>query len=247
MYITRYTEESFSTLISLIFITDGFKKLFHIAASAPLNFFWRQNSATHYDCSCHIPKFPGSIQKWTESLSELDWMKNASDRIIMHGKEPNPERFWKNNNQYHCIYLNDYKLVDLNNGTSWTDQDTEKCRSFCGVLDGAACPLYKNFPVTTASIENNATRSLIEQAMRHEGVELSNEIISEFGISHFGKIFTPDVFFFSLFLAFGTLAISFTLKARFLLFFISIMTVSEPFKKLRTCSLSEVSKFKKLC
>ena len=247
MYITRYTEESFSTLISLIFITDGFKKLFHIAASAPLNFFWRQNSATHYDCSCHIPKFPGSIQKWTESLSELDWVKNASNRIIMHGKEPNPERFWKNNNQYHCIYLNDYKLVDLNNGTSWTDQDTEKCRSFCGVLDGAACPLYKNFPETTASIENNATRSLIEQAMRHEGVELSNEIINEFGISHFGKIFTPDVFFFSLFLAFGTLAISFTLKARFLLFFISIMTVLEPFKKLRTCSLSEVSKFKKMC
>ena len=30
MYITRYTEESFSTLISLIFITDGIKKLFHI-------------------------------------------------------------------------------------------------------------------------------------------------------------------------------------------------------------------------
>ena len=115
MYITRYTEESFSTLISLIFITDGFKKLFHIADSAPLNFGWRENSATHYGCSCHLPQFSGTVEKWTIGLTQSDWLKNASDRIIMHGKEPDPERLWKNDHQYHCIYLNDYQagLIDI--------------------------------------------------------------------------------------------------------------------------------------
>jgi sodium bicarbonate cotransporter 7 len=35
-YITRYTEESFATLISVIFIVDGFKKMVHVHDKAPL-------------------------------------------------------------------------------------------------------------------------------------------------------------------------------------------------------------------
>ena len=40
-YITRYTEESFATLISSIFIVDGFKKVFGIEDRYPVNHNWR--------------------------------------------------------------------------------------------------------------------------------------------------------------------------------------------------------------
>ena len=40
-YITRYTEESFATLISSIFIVDGFKKMFGIEDRYPFNHNWR--------------------------------------------------------------------------------------------------------------------------------------------------------------------------------------------------------------
>ena len=100
----------------------------------------------------------------------------------------------------------------MKNDTSWIQEDTETCRNFCGILDGPSCPLYKNFPENIDSISSNSTRLLVEQARRHEGVELPTQILEEFGISPYGKVFTPDVFLFSLFLAFGTLAISFTLK-----------------------------------
>ena len=40
-YITRYTEESFATLISSIFIVDGFKKVFGIEDLCPVNHNWK--------------------------------------------------------------------------------------------------------------------------------------------------------------------------------------------------------------
>ena len=39
-YITRYTEESFATLISSIFIVDGFKKVMGIEDRYPVNHHW---------------------------------------------------------------------------------------------------------------------------------------------------------------------------------------------------------------
>jgi hypothetical protein len=91
MYITRYTEESFSTLISLIFITDGLKKLFSIYKNKPVNPGWTMNEVLDYSCGCFIPKFSGIIEPWATNMTEQNWFNNASSRIILHGKEPHPE------------------------------------------------------------------------------------------------------------------------------------------------------------
>ena len=88
MYITRYTEESFSTLISLIFITDGFKKLLHIIDENPINSKWRKNDIFDYTCECLRPEFTSYNGAWAENYT--DWVKNASDRVG-HSK---PEITW---------------------------------------------------------------------------------------------------------------------------------------------------------
>ena len=54
-YITRYTEESFATLISSIFIIDGFKKIIHIEDRYPVNHNWRAQHILNYSCSCIPP------------------------------------------------------------------------------------------------------------------------------------------------------------------------------------------------
>ena len=210
MYITRYTEESFSTLISLIFITDGIKKLLSIYKHSPVDTAWSTTTVTTYACQCFTPIYNGVVESWTENLSEADWVRNASSKIILHGKEHAPERYWRDESSFHCIYLNDYQSVNVGNVT-WSDLDTESCRSHCGVLDGSACPLYRDIP-NFSSITNETERALLQSAASHEGVELSPQIIDKYHIKQFGMIFTPDVFLFSIFLAIGTLAISFTLK-----------------------------------
>ena len=51
-YITRFTEESFAALISLIFIVEAVVKLFHIASKYPVNL--DPNEPLNYNCSCNL-------------------------------------------------------------------------------------------------------------------------------------------------------------------------------------------------
>ena len=161
MYITRYTEESFSTLISLIFITDGFKKLWHIIDDYPVNTKWKQENVFSYSCECSAPQYVQS--DWPNSqMEESDWIRNASSRSIGHGDKSKPEITWMDNQvQYHCIYGNQYKLLNVSSINYGNQSNKAECFDVCGVLSGPAC-----------------TDS---------------------------KIYVPDVFLFSLFLAFGTL------------------------------------------
>ncbi|CBY21440.1 unnamed protein product [Oikopleura dioica] len=129
MYITRFTEESFSTLISLIFITDGFKKLFSIYKTNKINFNWQRNNALSYNCSCYPP------------LSDPNYT--------------------------------DPKLASANE----TDQH------------------------------------ILASLATHSGVQINDtSFLEKYQVETFNHIYVPDVFFVSLFLAFGTLALSFTLK-----------------------------------
>lgn len=58
-YFTRFTEESFATLIALIFIVEGFKKLFHVLDDSPVpttDADYRQHGYTDpLSCLC-LPK-----------------------------------------------------------------------------------------------------------------------------------------------------------------------------------------------
>ena len=123
------------------------------------------------------------------------------------------QRYWIDENSYNCIHLTGYKQVDIGTDTAWAQNDTLSCLSNCGILDGQACPLYKIAPETVYNAENVTAKGLLEQAMLHQGIELPEYMLQSYDVAEYGKIFVPDVFLFSLFLAFGTLVISLLLKA----------------------------------
>ncbi|MBN3300197.1 S4A5 protein, partial [Amia calva] len=59
-YITRFTEEGFSMLISLIFIYDAIKKMIGAFKYYPINTDFKPDYVTAYKCECVAPD-PGSI------------------------------------------------------------------------------------------------------------------------------------------------------------------------------------------
>uniref|UniRef100_A0A8C5VYQ7 Anion exchange protein n=1 Tax=Microcebus murinus TaxID=30608 RepID=A0A8C5VYQ7_MICMU len=54
-YITRFTEEGFSTLISFIFIYDAIKKMIGAFRYYPINMDFKPDSITTYKCECVAP------------------------------------------------------------------------------------------------------------------------------------------------------------------------------------------------
>ena len=54
-YITRFTEEGFSTLISFIFIYDAIKKMVGAFSYYPINTDFKPDSITTYRCECVAP------------------------------------------------------------------------------------------------------------------------------------------------------------------------------------------------
>ncbi|KAK1332951.1 hypothetical protein QTO34_006482 [Cnephaeus nilssonii] len=54
-YITRFTEEGFSTLISFIFIYDAIKKMIGAFKYYPINMDFKPDSITAYKCECVAP------------------------------------------------------------------------------------------------------------------------------------------------------------------------------------------------
>lgn len=54
-YITRFTEEGFSTLISFIFIYDAIKKMIGAFSYYPINTDFKPDSITTYRCECVAP------------------------------------------------------------------------------------------------------------------------------------------------------------------------------------------------
>ncbi|KFQ52423.1 Electrogenic sodium bicarbonate cotransporter 1, partial [Pelecanus crispus] len=53
-YFTRFTEEGFCALISLIFISDSLKKMLSLADAFPINWQYRLDNITSYSCVCNL-------------------------------------------------------------------------------------------------------------------------------------------------------------------------------------------------
>ncbi|NXS41306.1 S4A4 protein, partial [Balaeniceps rex] len=53
-YFTRFTEEGFCALISLIFIYDSLKKMMSLADAFPINWQYRLDDVTSYSCVCNL-------------------------------------------------------------------------------------------------------------------------------------------------------------------------------------------------
>ncbi|NXN48611.1 S4A4 protein, partial [Rynchops niger] len=58
-YFTRFTEEGFCALISLIFIYDSLKKMRSLADAFPINWQYRLDNVTSYGCICNLSS-PGT-------------------------------------------------------------------------------------------------------------------------------------------------------------------------------------------
>ncbi|NWX08805.1 S4A4 protein, partial [Caloenas nicobarica] len=58
-YFTRFTEEGFCALISLIFIYDSLKKMLSLADTFPINWQYRLDNVTFYGCICNLSS-PGT-------------------------------------------------------------------------------------------------------------------------------------------------------------------------------------------
>ncbi|NXO79371.1 S4A4 protein, partial [Sitta europaea] len=53
-YFTRFTEEGFCALISLIFIYDSLEKMLSLADAFPINWHYRLDNVTSYSCTCNL-------------------------------------------------------------------------------------------------------------------------------------------------------------------------------------------------
>ncbi|NWW69539.1 S4A4 protein, partial [Climacteris rufus] len=60
-YCTRFTEEGFCALISLIFICDSLEKMLSLADAFPINWQYRLDNVTSYSCTCNLRRLCNSI------------------------------------------------------------------------------------------------------------------------------------------------------------------------------------------
>ncbi|NXM61478.1 S4A4 protein, partial [Illadopsis cleaveri] len=78
-YFTRFTEEGFCALISLIFIYDSLKKMLSLADAFPINWHYRLDNVTSYSCTCNLRRLFNPI---LTCLSTLQCPPLPSIRII---------------------------------------------------------------------------------------------------------------------------------------------------------------------
>uniref|UniRef100_A0A803VPB0 Anion exchange protein n=1 Tax=Ficedula albicollis TaxID=59894 RepID=A0A803VPB0_FICAL len=87
-YITRFTEEGFSTLISFIFIYDAIKKMIGAFKYYPINSDFKPDYVTMYKCECVAPDpgefIPGPPHSWQlpwEALSKKECLKYGGSLV----------------------------------------------------------------------------------------------------------------------------------------------------------------------
>uniref|UniRef100_A0A8B9TPN5 Anion exchange protein n=1 Tax=Anas platyrhynchos TaxID=8839 RepID=A0A8B9TPN5_ANAPL len=88
-YITRFTEEGFSTLISFIFIYDAIKKMIGAFKYYPINSDFKPDYVTMYKCECVAPD-PGEYKSFSalDGDSEggaLDWTQLSKKECLKYG------------------------------------------------------------------------------------------------------------------------------------------------------------------
>uniref|UniRef100_A0A8C5EZL6 Anion exchange protein n=1 Tax=Gouania willdenowi TaxID=441366 RepID=A0A8C5EZL6_GOUWI len=86
-YMTRFTEEGFSSLISFIFISDALKKLYY-----PINRGFKPDSITAYKCDCMAPdqgeffvEIRDCVFVMTFNLTDLDWGQMSKKDCAKYG------------------------------------------------------------------------------------------------------------------------------------------------------------------
>uniref|UniRef100_A0A8C7IYP1 Anion exchange protein n=1 Tax=Oncorhynchus kisutch TaxID=8019 RepID=A0A8C7IYP1_ONCKI len=83
-YITRFTEEGFSSLISFIFISDAIKKMVGSFKYYPINRGFKPDYVTSYKCECIAPD-QGEPFSSSPSSSSLDWSQLSKKECVKYG------------------------------------------------------------------------------------------------------------------------------------------------------------------
>uniref|UniRef100_A0A3P8XHT7 Anion exchange protein n=1 Tax=Esox lucius TaxID=8010 RepID=A0A3P8XHT7_ESOLU len=79
-YMTRFTEEGFSSLISFIFISDAIKKMYY-----PINTDFKPDYVTAYKCECLAPDPSESILGSILNITGLDWSQLSKKECVKYG------------------------------------------------------------------------------------------------------------------------------------------------------------------
>ncbi|KAL8565473.1 hypothetical protein ACOMHN_049450 [Nucella lapillus] len=131
-YITRFTEESFASLIAFIFIAEAFKKLFGILELAPVN--TNPFAPLDYNCTCMPPNLTDSSNNVT--LAQLE---NLTSLIMTSVVPPDYNVSAALVNTSSSSPLNDSDVVE------WVTVSKQLCKELGGQLVGTGCdtPEYK--------------------------------------------------------------------------------------------------------
>ncbi|CDQ92027.1 unnamed protein product, partial [Oncorhynchus mykiss] len=117
-YMTRFTEEGFSSLISFIFISDAIKKMMGSFKYYPINTDFKPDYVTAYKCECLAPDPSESI---------LSCIKYYLASMIFNGLVPVPTD-------------NTSSLFGLNiTGLDWSQLSKKECVKYGGSLVGNTC------------------------------------------------------------------------------------------------------------
>ncbi|KPP68700.1 electrogenic sodium bicarbonate cotransporter 4-like, partial [Scleropages formosus] len=87
-YITRFTEEGFSSLISFIFISDAIKKMAGSFKYYPINRGYNPDYVTMYKCDCQAPtqgKHDTSTKAVHLNGTALDWSQLSKKECLKYG------------------------------------------------------------------------------------------------------------------------------------------------------------------
>uniref|UniRef100_A0A671QFZ9 Anion exchange protein n=1 Tax=Sinocyclocheilus anshuiensis TaxID=1608454 RepID=A0A671QFZ9_9TELE len=84
-YMTRFTEEGFSSLISFIFISDAIKKMVGAFKYYPINIDFKPDYVTAYKCECLAPD-PKVIDPLRGlNVTALDWTQLSKKECVKYG------------------------------------------------------------------------------------------------------------------------------------------------------------------
>ncbi|XP_072410263.1 electrogenic sodium bicarbonate cotransporter 4-like isoform X2 [Chiloscyllium punctatum] len=108
-YITRFTEEGFSMLISLIFIYDAIKKMIGAFKYYPINSGYNPDYVTMYKCECVAPDSVNST------------LFNASDSLALNNTN-----------------ISLYNVVNTT-ALDWSQLSKKECLTYGGSLVGKSC------------------------------------------------------------------------------------------------------------
>uniref|UniRef100_A0A8C7Q619 Anion exchange protein n=1 Tax=Oncorhynchus mykiss TaxID=8022 RepID=A0A8C7Q619_ONCMY len=84
-YMTRFTEEGFSSLISFIFISDAIKKMVSHTQYYPINTDFKPDYVTAYKCECLAPDPSESILGCIVYHYNLDWSQLSKKECVKYG------------------------------------------------------------------------------------------------------------------------------------------------------------------